>query len=90
MWEDLAMTTHTTTTTGPKLLTLNEVAARAGLHRYTLMKRVAAGLFPEPIDTGYRIHLWDAAAVEAFLARGPVRRRLEWGELRRHRMAMAK
>jgi predicted DNA-binding transcriptional regulator AlpA len=62
------MSTATTPMVMTKPLTLNEVAARAGLCRQTLMKRVKAGRFPPPLGWGVRIWLWDPDVVEAFLA----------------------
>jgi hypothetical protein len=64
----MTMTTATAAMTRP--MTLDQVAARAGVCRQTIMAWVRRGRFVKPLDWGLRarVWLWDPAAVEAFLA----------------------
>jgi predicted DNA-binding transcriptional regulator AlpA len=71
-----------------KPLTLNAVAALTGRDRHTIMSHVRLGLFPPPLDLGVRVkrYLWDPAVVDAFLAKGPVRKRTCWDGGRRRKV----
>jgi prophage regulatory protein len=59
----------TTTEVQPlgRLLKMDEVQIRTGLHRVTIYRRIAAGKFPKPFHPGARASRWSEAELDTWL-----------------------
>jgi predicted DNA-binding transcriptional regulator AlpA len=55
------------TTRGKTTVGLNELAARIGCDRHTLMRAVKEGRFPQPFRPGLRKLYWDLSVIERWL-----------------------
>jgi prophage regulatory protein len=61
--------TMTAPATGALILErLPQVKARTGLSRSELYRRIAAGVFPQPVKLGSRASAWNAAEVDRWIA----------------------
>ncbi len=57
--------------TADRLLRLDEVAARTGLGRTTIYRKMREGSFPEPLKIGARAVRWPESEIEEWLATRP-------------------
>ena len=57
--------------TADRLLRLSEVAARTGLGRTTIYRKMREGSFPEPLRIGARAVRWPESEIEAWVAARP-------------------
>lgn len=53
--------------TSCRLLRIQSVISQTGLSRSTIDRRIAAGLFPKPVQLGVRSVAWRAAEVDAWV-----------------------
>ena len=57
--------------TADRLLRLSEVAARTGLGRTTIYRKMREGSFPEPLRIGARAVRWPESEIEDWVATRP-------------------
>jgi prophage regulatory protein len=50
-----------------RLLKIEEVQLRTGLHRVTIYRRIAKGLFPKPFHPGARASRWSEVELDTWL-----------------------